>query len=86
LVVTQSGVKEKADLEALIEARLIDMGIEEYEHGPELREPAKQYFLGLIKEDIANNEDVILKDSLDSAEGMTLGFIAGYEACLRHQS
>jgi len=78
--------KDKAQLEALVEARLIDMGIEEREYGPELREPTKQYYLGLIEEDMANSEDLILRDCLDSTEGMTLGFIAGYEACLRNQS
>jgi len=78
--------KDKAHLEALVEARLIDMGIEEREYGPELRDPVKQYYLGLIEEDMANSEDVILRDCLDSAEGMTLGFIAGYETCLQNNS
>ena len=84
MVVAQSEVKDKAQLEALVEARLIDMGIEEREYGAEIRDPAKQYYMGLIEEDLANSEDVVLKDCLDSAEGMTLGFIAGYEACLRN--
>lgn len=82
MVVAQTELKDKAQLEALVEARLIDMGIEEREHGDQLWDPAKQYFLGLIEEDLANSEDVILDDCLDSAEGMTLGFLAGYEACL----
>ena len=83
MIVTRSELKDKTQLEALVEARLNDMGIGERDHGSELREPAKQYYLGLIEEDLANSEDVILNDCLDSAEGMTLGFIAGYEACLR---
>lgn len=80
MVITRTEVKDKAKREALVEARLNDMGIE----GPELRAAAKQYYLSLIEEDLVNSDDVLFNESFDSAEGMTLGFIAGCEACLRN--
>jgi hypothetical protein len=88
LVVTQTEVKDKAQLEALVEARLIDMGlgIGDREYRALIWGPAKQYYLSLVEEDLANTEDVLLNECLESAEGMTLGFIAGYDACLRNQS
>jgi len=86
MVITQSEVKDRAKCEALVDRRLDDMGFDEREHGSELRAAAKQYFTGLIKEDLANSNDVLFNEYFDSAEGMTLGFVAGYEACLRNHS
>jgi hypothetical protein len=86
MVITRSEVKDKARREALVEKRLDDIGFDEREHGSELRDAAKQYYLSLIDEDLENNEDVLFNECFDSAEGMTLGFVAGYEACLRNHS
>jgi len=86
LVITRSEVKDKAKCEALVEKRLDDIGFDEREHGPELRVAAKQYYLSLIEEDLAKGNDVLFNECLDSAEGFTLGFVAGYEACLRNHS
>ena len=79
-------IENKAEREVLVEKRLNDMGFDEREHGPELRVAAKQYYMGLIEEDLANGNDVLLNESFDSAEGLTLGFVAGYEACLHNHS
>ena len=83
VVITRSEVKNKAKCEALVEKRLDDIGFDDREHGPELRAAAKQYYLRLIKEDLANSQDVLFNECFDSAEGLTLGFIAGYQACLK---
>ena len=85
-VITRHEIENKAEREVLVEKRLTDMGFDEREHGPELRVAAKQYFMGLIEEDLENNGDVLFNESFDSAEGVTLGFVAGYEACLRNHS
>jgi len=70
-------------IEREVEKRLDDMGLDgERAHSPELRAAARAYCLGLIHEDIENTSRIILSESLDNAEGMTLGFVAGYEACL----
>ena len=86
MIITRSEAKATPKCEALVEARLNDMGFDEREHGQELRAAAKQYYMGLIEEDLANGNDVLLNESFDSAEGLTLGFVAGYEACLRNHS
>lgn len=86
MVITRSEVKDKAKREALVEARLKDMGFDEREHGEELHDAAKQYFMDFIEQDLECNDDVLFNESFDSAEGMTLGFVAGYEACLRDHS
>lgn len=83
MVITRSEAKDKAKREALVEKRLNDMGFDEREHGSELREAAKQYYMSLIQEDLVNSEDVLFNECFDNAEGMTLGFVAGYEACLK---
>lgn len=70
-------------MEELLENRLDDMGLNgERPHSPELRAAARAYCLSLVREDIENTTQVSLSEALDSAEGMTLGFVAGYEACL----
>jgi len=83
VVITRSEVKNKAKCEALVEKRLDDIGFDDREYGPELRAAAKQYYLSLIKEDLAKGNDVLFNESFNSGEGMTLGFIAGYQACLK---
>jgi len=71
-------------VEELVEKRLDDMGLNgERPHSPELRAAARAYCLGLISEDIENSTQALLSESLDSAEGMTLEFVEGYEACLK---
>ena len=89
MVITRSDLENKAKCEALVESRLRDMGLgdePEREHGAELRVAAKQYYLGLIKDDSELSNDVLFNESFDSAEGLTLGFVDGYEACLRNHS
>jgi hypothetical protein len=67
-----------------VEKRLDDMGLSgERPHSPELRAAARAYCVGLVREDIENTTQVSLSETLDSAEGMTLGFVAGYECCLK---
>lgn len=60
-----------------IEKRLDDMGLNELERPncQELRTKARDYYLNLISEEPDN-------DSIDDCEGIVLGFVAGYEACL----
>ena len=70
-------------IEMKVEERLDDMGLGEREHGPELRAAAKAYYLGLIEEDLANSDDVHINECIDSLEGMVMGFVAGYAACLK---
>ena len=86
MVITRCDVENKTKRVVLVEKRLNDMGIDEMEHGPELRVAAKQYYMSLIEEDLANGNDVLFNGSFDSAEGLTLGFVAGYEVCLRNHS
>jgi len=89
-IITRYDVENKAQCEALVDKALHDMGLgydPEREHGAELRIAARHYFLSLIQEDLENSNDVLFTKCFDSAEGMTLGFVAGYEACLNaHES
>ena len=71
---------------AKVEERLDDIGLTEREHGPEIRPGARAYYLGLIEEELANSDNVLIDDCIDSLEGMTMGFVAGYEACLKAQA
>jgi len=73
-VITQG----KAKLGDLIDKRLND-GTEDT---GEARAAAKQYYLGLIEEDLQLNETVDVNESLDSNELAVLGFLKGYQACL----
>ena len=66
-----------------VEERLLDMGLGERSSGAEIRAAAKVYYLSLIEEELANSDDVHINECIDSLEGMTLGFVAGYEACLK---
>ena len=76
-------IKEKVQLGGLIDKRLEDMGFDERQHGPELRDAAKAYYLGLAQEHLDNTEASVLDDVVHDYEGDVLGFVAGYEACLR---
>lgn len=67
-----------ATLEALIDKRLND----DCEDTGEVRQAARQYYLGLVQEDIELNESVNLNESLVQNEAMVLGFLKGYQACL----
>jgi hypothetical protein len=71
-------VQDKAKLGDLIDKRLND----DTEDTGEVREATKQYFLGLVHEDLQLNETVNLSESLDGNEAMVLGFLRGYQACL----
>ena len=74
-VITQ----DKAKLKEMIDRRLDD----DTEDTGEIRAAASQYYLGLIQEDIEINEGMTLNESLDGNELAVLGFIRGYETCLR---
>ena len=70
-------------LEALVDERLND----DCENTGEVRRAGRQYYLGLVHEDLRLNESVNLNESLDQNEPMVLGFIKGYESCLNsHRS
>ena len=73
-------VQHKAQLEALIDKRLNDIT----EDTGEVRAAARQYFVGLVQEDTERSEGMSLDESLDSNELAVIGFVAGYEACLRN--
>jgi hypothetical protein len=82
-ILIPEGVIRMATLETLIEERLND----DCEDTGEVREAARQYFLGLVHEDLRLNEAVNLNESVDSNEAMVLGFLKGYQACLNaHES
>jgi hypothetical protein len=67
-----------------VERRLDDMGLNgERPHSPELRAAARAYCLELVREETENTTQALLSEVVDSAEGMTLGFVEGYEACLK---
>lgn len=67
-----------ATLEALIDKRLND----DCEDTGEVRKAARQYYLGLVREDLQLSEAVNLSESVDSNEAMVLGFLGGYQAYL----
>ena len=85
MIITRSELKDSVKREALVDERLNDMGFDEREHGPELRDAAKAYYLELLQEHLDNAEDVVVNEYFDTSEGMVLGFVAGYEACLKSQ-
>ena len=72
------GVIRMATLKALVDERLND----DCEDTGKVRQAARQYYLGLVCEDLQLNESVNLNESLDQNEPMVLGFIKGYESCL----
>lgn len=72
-------VQDKAKPEDLIGKRLDD----DTEDTGEARDAARQYYLGLIQEDRERSEGMTLNESLDGNELAVIGFLAGYEACLR---
>jgi hypothetical protein len=72
-------IQDKGRLEALIDKRLDD----DTENTSEVRVAAKQYYLSLIQEDMELNEGMTLNESLDSNELAVMGFLRGYETCLR---
>ena len=85
--ITRTELKDKAKLEALIEARLNDMGVGELEteeHVPGIRAASKEYYLSLIQGHLANTEASVLDDVVHDYEGDVWGFIAGYKTCLRN--
>ena len=75
-------VQDKAKLRELIDKRLDD---DTGDIG-EIRAAANQYYSGLIQEDMENNEGMTLNESLDGNELAVLGFLSGYETCLRSHS
>jgi hypothetical protein len=72
-------IQNKERLEALIEKRLDD----DTENTGEVRAAAKQYYLGLVQEDMELNEGMTVNESLDGNELAVIGFLRGYETCLR---
>jgi hypothetical protein len=84
MIIRRCDVENRAKCEALVDQRLNDMGFDEREHGPELRIAAKEYYMGLLQDHLDNSDDVIFNGYLDDSEGFVLGFVAGYEACLKN--
>lgn len=85
-VITRGDLESKAKCEALVEAALNDMGlgtVPERENGVELRGAAKSYYMSLIQDELDNSDDVLLTECFATEEVLTLGFVEGYEACLR---
>lgn len=72
--------QDKAKPEDLIDKRLDD----NTEDTGEVRAAAKQYYLGLVQEDMELNEGMTINESLDGNELAVIGFLSGYEACLRN--
>jgi len=75
-------IQDKAKRENLIDKRLDD----NTEDTGEVRAAAKQYYVGLVQEDMELNEGMTLNESLDGNELAVIGFLRGYEACLRNHS
>jgi len=73
-------IQDKGRLEVLIDKRLDD----DTEDTGEVRATAKQYYLGRVQEDMKLSEDMTVNESLDGNELAVLGFLCGYEACLRN--
>lgn len=71
--------RDKTRLEGLIDRRLDD----DTEDTGEVRAAAKQYYMGLVQEDMELNEGMTPDGSLDSNELAMIGFLAGYGVCLR---
>lgn len=63
--------------------KLDDMGFEERDHGSELRAAAKAYYLDLLQEHLENSDDMIFGEYFDDSVPFVLGFVAGYETCLK---
>lgn len=78
LMLIAKGVIRMDKLKTLIDKRLDD----DCEDSGEVRQAARQYYLGLVHEDVQLNESVNLNESLVQNEAMVLGFIKGYESCL----
>jgi len=74
-------IQDKGRLEALIDKRLDDMC--DWLWQREKRAAARQYYLGLVQEDMECSEGMTLNESLDGNELAVIGFVAGYKACLR---
>ena len=69
-------------VEDLVDKRLND----DTEDTGEVRAAAKQYYVGLVQEDMELNEGMALNESLDGNELAVIGFLRGYDACLRNHS
>lgn len=78
-------LENKERLEQLVEMKLAHMGIYEDDSiRTDIRAQiaVREYFMGIIRENLANSEDNILTDYFDGSELALWGFIAGWEACL----
>jgi len=75
-------VKDKAKPEDLVDKVLGDIT----EDTGEVRAAARQYYLGLVQEDLERSGGISLNESLDGNELAVIGFVTGYEACLRNHN
>jgi hypothetical protein len=73
-------IQDKGRLEALIDKRLDD----DTEDTGKVRAAAKQYYLGRVQEDMELSEGMTVNESLNGNELAVLGFLHGYETCLRN--
>lgn len=79
-------LENKERLEQLVEMKLAHMGIYEDDSirtDIRARIAIREYFMGIIRENLANSEDNILTEYFDDSELALWGFIAGYKACLK---
>ena len=69
-----------ADLEQMVDNKLDDMGLADPDmgHRETVRAATKQYYLGLVKEHLANTTDAASPQLLDDLEGFVMGFVDGY--------
>lgn len=75
-------VKDRAKLKDLVDTRLDDITGDK----GEVRAAAQQYYLSLVQEDMECTDHMATNESLDSNELAVIGFVAGYETCLRSHS
>lgn len=67
-----------------VEKRLDDMGLDGgRSRSTDLRAAVKRYYMDLIQEDMERSEGMTPDASLDGNELAVIGFVAGYEACLK---
>ena len=83
MIITRDDVRDTAKCEALVDAALDNMGIEEMEAGAEIRDAARRYYIELIQQHLDNADDEDFTGYFGDSEGMVWGFVAGYEACLK---
>jgi len=85
VIVTRYDLDDQAKCEELIEKALDDMGVGEpdMEHSAELRVAAKEYYMRLVQNYLDYSDEVIFNEHFTDQQAYVLGFVTGYEACLK---